>query len=471
MPLKFGTSGVRGLVTEMTDLECYLYTRAFVEYLKTKSPAKAVSIAGDYRSSTPRIINSVGCAVRDSDLDVDNCGFIPTSAVAYHGIRNGRASIMVTGSHIPDDRNGIKFNMPWGEVLKDDEVEISRLYLEMKGKGGDPDMSVDLEEVNDEARKAYIKRYISFFPQDCLEGLKVIVYQHSSVARDLIPEVLSALGAETVLVGRSDKFVAVDTEAVEDPEKLAGWVAEHGVDALVSADGDGDRPLIVDEKGNVIRGDVLGIIVADFLGADCVSAPVSCNTALEKCGKFKSVSRTRIGSPYVIASMMEAAGQGYKTIVGYEANGGFLTASDITSPATGNVLGALPTRDAVLPILAALVAGKRAGSISALVSGLPERFTASGILREFPNEAGKALVERFRSEGSDLAEQFFGQIFGVVESLDFTDGARITFRGGDVVHLRPSGNAPEFRCYTESSSQERAAGNNEKALKILRGLR
>ena len=471
MPLKFGTSGVRGLVTEMTDLECYLYTRAFVEYLKTKSPAEAVSVAGDYRSSTPRIMEAVGCAVRGGGLDVDNCGFIPTSAVAYHGIRNSRASIMVTGSHIPDDRNGIKFNMPWGEVLKDDEAEISRRYLESKGKGVVPDVGVGLGEVDESARKGYIERYVEFFADGCLEGLRVVVYQHSSVARDLIPEVLSALGAEEVQVGRSDTFVAVDTEAVEEPEKLAAWVAEHGVDALVSADGDGDRPLVVDEKGNVIRGDVLGIIVADFLAADSVSVPVSCNTALEKCGKFKSVSRTRIGSPYVIASMMEAADQGHKTVVGYEANGGFLTASDITNPSTGKVLGALPTRDAVLPILAALIAGREAGSISTLVSGLPGRFTASGILREFPNKAGKAVVERFRSEGNSLAEQFFGQAFGAVESLDFTDGARITFRDGDVVHLRPSGNAPEFRCYTESSSQERAAGNNKKALEILRELR
>ncbi len=128
MPLKFGTSGVRGLVTNMTDEECYLYSKAFIEHLKTKTSPKVISLSGDFRSSTPRIKNAVAFAIREEGLDLDNCGDIPTGALTFHGIQEGRASIMVTGSHIPDDRNGIKFNMPWGEILKEDEIEISRRY-------------------------------------------------------------------------------------------------------------------------------------------------------------------------------------------------------------------------------------------------------------------------------------------------------------------------------------------------------
>lgn len=472
MPLKFGTSGVRGLVTEMTDCECYLYTRAFVKYLKTKVSPKKVSLAGDYRSSTPRIMKAVAAAIREEGLAVDNCGTIPTPAVARRGMQNDQASIMVTGSHIPDDRNGIKFNMPWGEVLKPDEVEISKRYTELKKECGDsqPDVSAEMEEVNDEAREAYVQRYVTFFPPGCLDGLRIVVYQHSSVARDLIPEILSSLGAEVIPIARSETFVAVDTEAVENPEQLSAWTAEHGVDALVSTDGDGDRPLVVDENGNMVRGDVLGILVADFLGADSVSTPVSCNTALEKSGRFGTISRTKIGSPYVVASMIEAVESGCKTVVGYEANGGFLTASDIRNQDTNGVLAALPTRDAALPIVAVLVAGKRAGSISSLVAALPPIFTASGLLRGFPTEKGKSIVDRFQEEGRNFADRIFKEAFGSAESIDFADGARITFQGGDVVHLRPSGNAPEFRCYTESSTEKRAVENNAAALKVIREI-
>ena len=488
MALQFGTSGVRGLVTEMTDRECYLYAKAFVRYLKEKATPTSVSLAGDYRSSTKRIMKAVAFALREEGLQVDVCGEIPTPAVVNHGVQNDMASIMVTGSHTPDDRNGIKFNMPWGEVLKEDESEISRRYTSLKlgedrkeqtGRllfAGDgtfkPGTIADIAEVNRAGRDAYIQRFIEFFPPECLRGLRVVFYQHSSVSRDIMPDILEKLGADVIPVGFSERFVAVDTEAIDEPEKLSGWVRQHKADALVSTDGDGDRPLVVDEKGKVIRGDVLGILVADFLGADSVSTPVSSNTALEKSGRFSKVYRTRIGSPYVIASMNEAVSERNKTVVGYEANGGFLTASDIKNLKTGAVLKALPTRDAALPILCVLLSSlKKDERLSGLVEELPPRFTASGLLRGFPIEQGKALVGKFHEKGDNLANEIFSSSFGQVESMDFTDGARITFKSDDIVHLRPSGNAPEFRCYTESSTDNQAVHNNNIALEIVEKIK
>ncbi len=488
MALQFGTSGVRGLVTEMTDRECYLYAKAFVRYLKEKATPTSVSLAGDYRSSTERIMKAVALAVREEGLQVDVCGEIPTPAVVNHGVQNDMASIMVTGSHTLDDRNGIKFNMPWGEVLKEDESEISRRYTSLKlgedrkeqtGRllfAGDgtfkPETIADIAEVNRAGRDAYSQRFIEFFPSECLRGLRVVFYQHSSVSRDIMPDILEKLGADVIPVGFSERFVAVDTEAIDEPEKLSGWVRQHKADALVSTDGDGDRPLVVDEKGKVIRGDVLGILVADFLGADSVSTPVSSNTALEKSGRFSKVYRTRIGSPYVIASMNKAVSERNKTVVGYEANGGFLTASDIKNLKTGAVLKALPTRDAALPILCVLLSSlKKDERLSGLVEELPPRFTASGLLRGFPIEQGKALVGKFHEKGDNFANEMFSSSFGQVESMDFTDGARITFKSDDIVHLRPSGNAPEFRCYTESSTDNQAVHNNNIALEIVEKIK
>jgi len=486
MALKFGTSGVRGLVTEMTDLECALYTRAFIIYLKSAGYAAAVTLAGDFRSSTPRILKAVAFAIEDEGLAVDFCGFIPTPALAAYSLERAEAGIMVTGSHIPDDRNGIKFYMPSGEVLKRDEQEISGFYSRLKGGLKDKTAAAAvfngegylkeefiprLGEANVRAEESYKERYLRYFKQGALAGLKLVVYEHSSVARDILPGILAGLGAEVIRVGRSESFVPVDTEAVEEPERLAKWVADYSADALLTADGDDDRPLLVDENGGVVRGDILGILVAEYLRADSISTPVSSNTALEKSGSFDFIERTKIGSPHVIASMLKAAGGGYKRVVGYEANGGFLTASDMINPETGAEMKALPTRDAALPLIAALLLAKERGTrLSQLIAGLPPRFTCSGIIRNFPSEAGRAVVGKFEKEGRLHADKYFAAVFGAAVSLDLTDGARITFAGGNIVHLRPSGNAPEFRCYTESSTEEEATENNRKAIEIIRTI-
>ena len=270
-------------------------------------------------------------------------------------------------------------------------------------------------------------------------------------------------------VGRSETFVPVDTEAVTDTDRLAEWVIKNRAHALVSADGDGDRPLVVDERGGVVRGDVLGILVADVLEADSVSVPVSCNTALERSGRFRDVRRTRIGSPYVIESMLAAVRAGYERVVGYEANGGFLTATDLRGSGSGGILSALPTRDAALPIVALLAgSARREQSISSLVSSLPARFTQSGLLKNVPTETGKAFVEGITKNGKQEVNRIFGEAFGAFEGMDVTDGARIAFAGGDIVHLRPSGNAPEFRCYTESATEARAFSLNQAALVMIR---
>ncbi len=470
MALKFGTSGVRGLVTEMTDEECFLYTTAFARYLKSRAPVESVALSGDFRSSTPGILEAVAAALEQEGIAVDFAGFMPTPAVVAYAMARGRASIMVTGSHIPDDRNGIKFNLPWGEVLKVDEARISAAYAELKTAGHSMTVPpADLGPANPEVEQEFVARFTDFFPAGALAGKKIVVYQHSAVIRDMIPEILTRLGAEVVTVGRSDTFVPVDTEAVANPGQLASWVSEHEADALVSADGDSDRPLVVDESGKMVRGDVLGILTASYLGADAVCAPVSCNTALEKCGRFESVTRTRIGSPYVIAGMNEALQNSFARIVGYEANGGFLTASDLRHQDTGKILPALPTRDCALPILAVLHdSASRDLSLSALVAKLPPRFTCSGLIREFPTRTSKEIVSRFRTIGNELVPLFVEPTFGPVETWDFTDGVRMTFTFGNIVHMRPSGNAPEFRIYTESDDEKSAKLINDLALEIVR---
>ena len=478
----FGTSGARGLATAMTDRVCYAYTKGFLQYLQSTGDLnqRAVAVAGDFRPSTNRVMEAVCRAAEDMGLRAVNCGKIPSPAVALFGLEQKIPAIMVTGSHIPDDRNGIKFNKPAGEVLKEDEQGMAGQQIELDDSlfdsaGWFVKKNSAPRDIDPAAGKKYIARYLDAFAHDALRGLRLGVYQHSAVGRDVLVEILAGLGAEVTPLGRSDKFIPVDTEAIrpEDVQFAREWAASGRFDALVSADGDSDRPLVSDEHGEWLRGDVAGILCARFLGADSVSTPVSCNTAVEKCGWFASVRRTRIGSPYVIASMLEAARAGAKTIVGYEANGGFLLQSG-AAPG-GKPLRALPTRDAVIVMLGILITAKQRGKkVSELIAELPARFTASDRLKNFPTESSQAILARFSTgdEAADRAaiEKNFGAVSGKVSRLDRTDGLRITFANEEVIHLRPSGNAPELRCYTEADTNSRAIALNASALETLSRL-
>lgn len=479
----FGTSGARGLATAMTDAVCYAYTKGFLQYLEStgelRRRGESVVIGGDFRPSTDRVMEAVSRAIAELGYRTVNCGKVPSPAVALYGFSFQFPSIMVTGSHIPDDRNGIKFNKCTGEVLKSDEQGMSSQEVELDDSlfdetGNFIDKEFGTECVSVEPGQNYIARYLQFFDRDALKGCRVGVYQHSAVGRDVLVEILSELGAEVTPLGRSEKFIPVDTEAIrpEDVQLAAQWAAQQHFDAIVSADGDSDRPLVSDEKGNWLRGDVAGILCAKFLGADSISTPVSCNTAVEKCGWFKEIRRTRIGSPYVVASMMEASGNGAECVVGYEANGGFLLNSDIER--NGKHLRALPTRDAVIVMLSILQLAKSQGrTISQLAATLPPRFTASNRLKDFATERSQAFLAKFDSGNADAdrhtIEKTFGDICGTVKQLDRTDGLRITFANEEVIHLRPSGNAPEFRCYSEAESDERAREIITGALNQVRG--
>jgi len=518
--LRFGTSGLRGLVVDMTDLECYINTKGFIEYLIEIGniyTGDTICIAGDLRSSTRRIMTAVTTAIEHSGCKVDNCGLIPTPAVTYYAMQKGQASIMVTGSHIPDDRNGIKFNRKDGEVSKTDETgilaKVARVRREQYSEREEATpfdkkamlkKPSPLPDVNQEASAAYVHRYLASFSPNYFSGKTIIVYQHSAVGRDMLVHVLEGLGAQTIRVNKSGRFVAIDTENITTQDRefcrdLADKYRQKDIFAIVSTDSDSDRPLIADEKGELYRGDVLGIVVCQYLNAQFAAVPISVNRSvgihLEKNGVV--LRYTKIGSPYVIEAMNEAIGQGKSSVVGWETNGGFLTGTDFLI--NGNIVKALSTRDAFLPILCALAqATKRNIPVSKLFSELPQWYTDTGLIDNFPQETGRKVIKHFLPpresniqqvdfeagtiKVTDVAdrtwildsenpiykalsgnkaklERFFNSKTGFdsIVHINYVDGIRITFVNGDVAHLRPSGNAPQFRVYSNANSQERAS--------------
>ncbi len=449
MPPKFGTSGLRGLVTDLTEALVKAHVSAFIASCPV---GRGLYVAQDRRASSAMIAGWVEQAAQSAGLPVNACGAVPTPSLALASMTDGCGAVMVTGSHIPDDRNGLKFYTPAGEITKAHEAAI----LTALRDGTDPAQTahdgVGARVIrNVTAGAAYKARYLDAFGADCLSGLRIGVYAHSAVGRDLMHDILAALGAQVVDLGRSDTFIPVDTEAVDAETRglLQQWAATQRLDAIVSTDGDGDRPLMTDATGQVIPGDVLGQITAAAVGAEIVVTPVSSNTGVEASGQFARIIRTRIGSPFVIAAMEAAGGR----VVGYEANGGFLLGFAAQGPA--GPLAPLMTRDALLPLIAPLVRARGRGiGMAALVADEPPRFTASDRLQEVPSDVGQALVARLDMDASARAA-FLGP-FGTERSIDRTDGLRITLADGRIVHLRPSGNAPELRFYAEAESQPAA---------------
>jgi len=520
MELKFGTSGLRDTVENMTDMECYVNAMGFIAYLKTCGEFKkgdTIAIGGDRRPSTYRIKRAVAAAICDMGGVVNDEGQIPSPALAYYSMCNNMASIMVTGSHIPADRNGIKFTKRSGEILKSDEsgtLENVRKerekVLAITGKSAifgengnfkkalEPKLNALLraEHYTGKSAELYINRYRAafgsgFFP----EGTKLFLYQHSAVGRDIVKDIFESLGAEVfapdMKVGneplRSSEFVSVDTESVSDKtlSLFKRVLVDNDIDIGITLDGDSDRPLLVyrEYEGDkptdfvkYITGDILGLLAIlglQDLGIkiDAVCVPVSANDSIARICKEKDIelTQTRIGSPFVIAAMNDsiASHPGRWNVFSWESNGGFLTGTDLTIG--DKTLKALPTRDAVLPLISVINLITRSGkSVSQFLRMLPPRFTYADRKKDFPVETGKAIIGLLTPKNLNDAEELVSikeriekaflpeDGFGKVKNIDYTDGVRIVFDNGEITHLRPSGNAPEFRNYAIADSQGRA---------------
>ena len=525
--LRFGTSGRRGLVIDLTQLEIYINVLGELQYLQ-KLPhssggieaGEEVYLGYDLRPSSIAYVSEQGGrgeiaqaavqAIQDAGMHPVNAGKIPTPALAYYALAQQRGSLMVTGSHIPFDRNGYKMNTSKGELLKEHETPINQSVERVRQiiYGQTPEKSLfntdgrlkaghqTLPAVDPKPIAAYIKRYVDFFEGQNLEGKKILVYEHSAVGRDILCQLLEQLGATVVRAGRSDHFVPIDTENIDAGQlqviqTLAdkATAAKHGpLDAVVSIDGDSDRPLILGvlPSGEVkfFGGDLVGMIVAEYLKADGVVVPISCNDAVDR-GKLSGMlePKTKIGSPFVIAGMDRALAKGKHTVCGWEANGGFLLGSDVVRGARR--LKALPTRDALLPIFCTLFSAQEQGlSVTDLFSQLPKRFSRAALIRNFPKPVSAKMIQLFSPADSDAKEISFepvngtssghpspealeirerlsrfltpGDGFSPISALNYIDGVRAIFENGEVFHIRPSGNADELRVYAVSDKQERS---------------
>lgn len=451
MTIAFGTSGLRGPATGFTAQSVHAYVSAFLDVLE--AGPKTVYVGADLRDSSPIITQYCLSAIAANGRQAIYAGNVPTPALAAYAMAENCPALMITGSHIPETYNGIKFYRRNSELLKQDEAPIRQSAGQKLLSPHPIPPRAELPAPNPAIAQAYVLRYTSAFGPKALAGLRLGIDMHSAVGRDLLLEILEGLGAECFPFRRMDHFIAVDTEALDpaDLNRAETEIATHQLHCVVSTDGDGDRPLLINADGRQINGDVLCTLAARALKIDTVVTPLSSTSAIEMSGWFAQTFRTRIGSPYVVAAMTATSGT---AIAGFEANGGFLLGSDLQLP--HGPIKALPTRDAVLPLVVTLAAAnQQPGGLSGLVAELPARVMQADRLRDVPATTAASFLSEIAQ--NQTAREALHPLLTTPKSIDLTDGVRMQLNDNISVHLRQSGNAPELRAYVETSNTEQTA--------------
>jgi phosphoglucosamine mutase len=377
----FGTDGIRGLTNTapMTAAIAMKVGQAAGTRFLRGGHKHRVVIAKDTRLSGYMMESALTAGFTSVGMDVIQCGPIPTPAVALL-TRSLRADlgVMISASHNAYQDNGIKLFGPDGYKLSDaDEAEIEAM-IDADVALAEP-QSIGRARRIDDARGRYIHFAKSTFPENLrLDGLKIVVDCAHGAAYAVAPEALWELGAEVDAIGvQPNGFNINDKIGSTHPKALQMRVLETGADIGIALDGDADRLIIVDEKGQVVDGDQIMALVTGHaqdmgtLKGGGLVATVMSNLGLERwlMKRGLALHRTGVGDRYVLEAMKAG---GFN--IGGEQSGHLILADHST---TGDGLVA------ALQVLAALVvSGKPASEVLHLFDPLPQilksvRFTGS----------------------------------------------------------------------------------------------
>ncbi len=421
----FGTDGIRGQSNQfpMTpDIAMKAGMAAGLTFMRGDHRHRVV-IGKDTRLSGYMIENALVAGFTSVGMDVFLTGPVPTPAVALL-TRSLRADIgvMISASHNPYYDNGIKLFGPDGYKLSDEkEREIEALLdADLTGSLAKPDGLGRAKRV-DGVLDRYIETAKRTLPRSMtLEGLRIVVDGANGAAYKAAPEALWELGAEVVRIGVDpDGFNINRGCGSTAPQKLVDKVREVRADVGIALDGDADRVLIVDEKGNIIDGDQLMAVVAqswkeqDRLSEPGIVATVMSNLGLERflSSQDLTLARTSVGDRYVVEHMRA---HGYN--VGGEQSG-HLVLSDYTTTGDGLI--------AALQILAVV---KQEGKP---VSEVCNRFEPVPQLLKNVRFSGGSPLER-----ADVKDAIL-------------DAEAMLGKGGRLL-IRPSGTEPVIRVMAES---------------------
>jgi phosphoglucosamine mutase len=316
----FGTDGVRGVanVYPMTSEVALKLGRAVSHVFKERHGRGRIVVGKDTRLSGYMLEQAIASGICSMGLDVWLVGPLPTPGIAFiTSSMRADAGIVISASHNPYQDNGIKIFSGDGFKLPDElEYEIETMIL---------DDTIDtMRPVAGEIGKAHriddaVGRYIVFlkniFPQQhSLDGLKIVVDCAHGATYRVAPSVFEELGAHVISCGVDPDGANINKDCgTLYPETLSEQVVAHNAHIGIAFDGDGDRVLFVDDKGNVIDGDATMVILAKFLKEkgqlknETLVATIQSNMGVEESLKEYGIRvvRTNVGDRYVLETMLK----------------------------------------------------------------------------------------------------------------------------------------------------------------------
>jgi phosphoglucosamine mutase len=435
----FGTSGIRGLIGSEVTCELALNVgKSLAYYLGNQG---TVVIGYDTRTTNQMLDQAICAGLLESGVDVVKIGMVPTPLVGYATEKlDADAGIMLTASHNPSQYNGIKLwnknGMAYTQAQerKIEEIYANRDYISVSWE------NVGKLSVNEEIKGQYIDDLVDMV--DIKKGLKVVVDCASGAGSEISPLVFRKAGCEvTTLNSQPDGFFPGRNPEpnAENLQTLMKTVVAIGADLGIAHDGDADRMITVDEKGNISPFDSLLALISKEFEGDIVTT-VDAGLCMDESVKGE-VLRTPVGDVNVAEVIIER-----DAAFGGEPSGTWLHPDFCMCP------------DGILSGLRMAEIVSRDGKLSELLAQIPqypnirEKITCS-------KEAKVKVMENMQ----DLLKDAFDDIVDV-NSLD---GVRLTFSDDSWVLVRPSGTEDYIRITLESRDSKRAEEIRDICVKII----
>ncbi|ERI95290.1 phosphoglucosamine mutase [Clostridiales bacterium oral taxon 876 str. F0540] len=425
----FGTDGVRGIAnTELTAQLAYDLGRAGA-YVLTEGAHKPKIIVGmDTRISGDMLEAALVAGILSVGAEAVRLGVVPTPAVAYLTRKYGAdAGVVISASHNPVEYNGIKFFNSQGYKLSDELEDRIQAVIESNFEGVPCPTGGDLgrKRVEEAALEDYIEFAKSTIDVD-FKGMKIALDCANGASYEAAVETFRSLGAEVVVINNDPDGVNINKNCGSThPEELMEYVVKKGCDLGLAFDGDADRCLAVDEKGNLINGDFMMAICAKFLKEqgkltkDVLVVTVMSNLGLDIALAKENIKtvKTKVGDRYVLEEMVK---EGYK--LGGEQSGHVIFLEHNT---TGDGL--------VTGLQIAAVVKKSGKTLSELAS----------MMKELPQVLSNAKVPNDKKDIHETDEEIVNEIKKIEEKL----------HGCGRVLIRPSGTEPLVRVMLEGENQ------------------
>jgi len=408
------------------------------QFLDNHKQAGPIAIGMDPRGSSPRILEAIEVGLDFAGREIVDQGATPVPALNWVlKIAPYAGSIMVSGSHISANLNGLKFFAFKEEILKKHEREISTIYNKIKRKIPYKKKEIHAEEEN-RANESYQEMLTSLAEEPYPKWKLVIVDPGNGAQSDTMPQVLSRLGLSLTEINATiqGKFIVRDTETEGVLADLQKLVKKKKADLGIAYDYDGDRVVFIDEKGRFIFGDYSGSLIAKYSDTPIVVTPINTSQVVDHINK--PIIRTKVGSPYVVEAMKKN-----KASFGFEANGGGISAEIMRSRDGGS------TTIKVLNILK-----KERKTLGQLVDSLP-RFFIYRTKVDCPWELDPIVLKTAKEKYKGIK----------IEELD---GLKIWIDKSTWILFRASSNAPEFRVFAEAKSKERSTKLGQNGIKFVK---